>query len=49
MSLVERRALMKLPLAERRRILAEQAARAAADCERDPEWRELQGGDLIEH
>jgi Zn-dependent peptidase ImmA (M78 family)/DNA-binding XRE family transcriptional regulator len=48
LSLARRRELMKLPLAERRRVLAEQAARVAAHYDRDTEWRELQGGDIID-
>lgn len=49
LSLVERRALMKLPLAERRRVLAEQAARVAAHYDNDTEWRDLQGGDIVDY
>jgi Zn-dependent peptidase ImmA (M78 family)/DNA-binding XRE family transcriptional regulator len=49
LSLVERRALMKLPLAERRRVLAEQAAKVAAHYDSDTEWRELQGGDIVDY
>jgi len=49
LSLVERRALMKLPLAERRRVLAEQAAKVAAHYDDDTEWRELQGGDIVDY
>jgi hypothetical protein len=45
----QRRAFMMLPLEERRRRLAEQAEKAAAYYEQDPEWRELQGGDIIEY
>lgn len=48
LSLVERRALMKLPMAERRRVLAEQAAKVTAQYESDTEWRELQGGDIVD-
>jgi hypothetical protein len=46
LSLVERRALLRLPLSERRRVLAEQAARIAHHYDGDPEWRELGGGDI---
>lgn len=49
LSLVERRALMKLPLMERRRVLAEQAARVAAHYDSDTEWQELQGGDIVDY
>ncbi len=48
LSLVERRAFMKLPLEERRRILAEQAEKMTAHYEHDPEWRDFQVGDLVE-
>lgn len=48
LSLVQRRNFMKLPLEERRRILAEQAEKAAAYYEQDQEWRELPGGDIVE-
>jgi hypothetical protein len=41
---------MKLPLEERRRILAEQAARAAAAWEEDyADWRKIEGGDIAEY
>ncbi len=46
---VERQAFMKLPLEERRRLLAEQAARLAEHYAQDTEWRELEGGDLVEY
>lgn len=49
LSLVERRAFLKLPLAERRRILAEQAEAAAAHYEQDTEWRGLPGGDVVDY
>jgi hypothetical protein len=51
LSLVQRRAFMKLPLAERRRILAEQAAQIAAHYasqEAQEERESWQGGDLVE-
>jgi len=49
LSLVERRALMKMSLSERRRVLAEQAANVAAHYDRDTEWRELHGGDIVDY
>jgi len=49
LSLVERRAFMKLPLEEQRRIMAKQAERVATYYESDPEWRQFQGGDFIEY
>lgn len=48
-SLIERRAFMKLPIEERRRIMAEQAEKAAQYYEQDSEWKELQGGDIVEY
>jgi transcriptional regulator with XRE-family HTH domain len=47
-SLVEKRAFAKLPVEERRRILAEQADKMAASYGKDLKWRELQGGDIFE-
>jgi Zn-dependent peptidase ImmA (M78 family)/transcriptional regulator with XRE-family HTH domain len=48
-SLVERRSLLKLPLDERRRILAGQAERVRKHYEEDTQWREIQGGDFIDY
>jgi len=48
LSLVERRAFIKLPLEERRQIMAKQAEHMAARYESDREWREFQEGDLVE-
>ena len=48
-SVVQRRAFLKLPLERRRQILAEQAKRMAKHYEEDAEWRELQGGGLVEY
>lgn len=51
LTLAERRAFLKLPLAERRRILARQAERVAAHYEQEPERSErveMQGGDIVE-
>lgn len=51
LTIEERRAFHRLPLAERRRLLAEQAERAAAyyeevmACEEHQEW---QSGDIVE-
>ena len=52
MSIAQRLAFMELPLEERRRILAEQAAHAARDYEEElaTKERELwQGGDIVEY
>lgn len=48
-TLAQRRAFMKLPLEERRRILAEQAEGMLAHYQQDSEWQELQTGDVIEY
>lgn len=48
LTLVERRAFMRLPLEERRRRLAEQAARMEEHYARDREWEELEAGDLVD-
>lgn len=47
--LVERSVLMKLPMDERRRILAEQARKMTAHYEKDSDWRNYQGGDIVEY
>ena len=43
----ERKAFLRLPIAERRRILAEQAAQIAAEYERDTSWQDLGPGDFV--
>lgn len=48
-SLVTRRSFMKLPIDERRRILAQQAEKLKHHYDEDSAWRELGGGDLVEH
>ena len=48
-SSVERRAFMNLPLQERRRILEVQAERFLAHYEEGKEWKELQGGDIVDY
>ena len=48
LSLIERRAFLRLPIAERSRLLAEQAEKMVSYYEQDTEWRELQGGDFID-
>ncbi len=48
-SLVKRRAFLKLPIAKRREILAEQASRIAKHYEEDTEWRDSQGGQIVEY
>ncbi|MBD6616489.1 hypothetical protein FNW02_11725 [Komarekiella sp. 'clone 1'] len=46
---INRREFMKLPLAERRRILAEQAELMLVHYQQDREWQELQTGDLVDY
>jgi len=48
-TVIERRSFIKLPLEKRRQILAEQAAKIAGHYETSEEWKELEGGDLIEY
>lgn len=48
-SLISRRDFMKLPLAERQRILADQADAMVEYYETESEWRELQGGDFFDY
>jgi hypothetical protein len=40
---------MDLPIEERRKIMAEQAEKMAQYYEQNQEWKELQGGDIIEY
>lgn len=48
-SLTQRLAFIKLPLEERRRILAQQAEAMIAHYQQDTEWQELSTGDIIEY
>lgn len=48
LSLVERRAFLKLPVAERRKLLAEQAERATELYEQDMEWRSWEEAALVD-
>ena len=47
--LSERRRFLQLPKAERNRILSEQAKEMADFYENDTEWREWEGGPLVEY
>lgn len=49
MTLAERRALLRLPLAERQRILAERAEAMADYYQQDEEWKEFLTGDILEY
>ena len=48
-SLIERRAFFKLPTDLRHNLLEKQAKQMADYYQNDPEWRELEGGDLVEY
>ena len=48
-SLIERRAFLELPTNLRRNLLREQAKQMADYYQHDSEWRELEGGDLVEY
>ena len=45
----ERRAFLKLSMAERRRILKNQAAAMAEHYHSDSSWRDIQDGDIAEY
>ena len=47
--LSERRRFLQLPKAERNRILSEQAEEMADFYEHDTEWREWEGGPIVEY
>ena len=47
-SLVERRAFMKLPLVDRRKIMARQAKEIADHYEKDVSWKDLETGDIVD-
>ncbi|WP_339377740.1 hypothetical protein [Calothrix sp. NIES-2100] len=46
---ISRRELMKLPLEERRRILAEQAELMLPHYQQDKEWQELDTGEFVDY
>jgi len=46
---INRRKFMKLPLAERRRILAAQVELMLVHYQQDKEWQELETGDLLNY
>lgn len=48
LSLEQRLSFLKLPIAERRRILESQAETATAHYQQDSEWQELMTGDIID-
>ena len=48
-SIIERRAFVKLPLEKRRQILAEQSAKITKYYEQESELKDLEGGEIIEY
>ena len=48
-SIIERRAFLKLPLEKRKQILAEQAAKMTKHYEQDSDWKDLEGGEIIDY
>ena len=46
---IERKAFMKLPLEERRRLLAQQAEKLLEHYEQDNDWKDLEAGDIVEY
>lgn len=49
LTLSERRDFLKLPIAERRRILAQQAAESTDHYQQNTEWQEWSAGEIIEY
>ncbi len=49
LSLEQRRAFLKLPLAERRLILETQAEKRLSHYQENSEWQELMTGDIIDY
>jgi hypothetical protein len=49
LSLEQRLAFLKLPMAERRRILESQAETMISHYEEDSEWKELMSGDIVDY
>ncbi|MBK1986843.1 hypothetical protein A0J48_004675 [Sphaerospermopsis aphanizomenoides BCCUSP55] len=49
LSLEQRLAFLKLPMAERRRILESQAETMISHYEEDSEWKELMSGDILDY
>ena len=44
-----RRSLLKMPLEQRRQILAQQADQMAEHYQQNPEWKEIGVGDILEY
>ena len=49
LTLIDRRAFLKMPMDLRRNLLKKQAKQMADYYQHDSEWRELEGSDLVEY
>lgn len=49
LDLEKRKAFLKLPIAERRRIMEAQADKMLSHYQEDTEWQELMAGDMIDY
>ena len=49
LTLIDRRAFLKLSMDLRRNLLEKQANQMADDYQHDSDWRELEGSDLVEY
>lgn len=49
LDLEKRKAFLKLPIAERRRIMEAQADKMLSHYQEDTEWQELMAGDIIDY
>jgi hypothetical protein len=49
LTLEQKRAFLKLPLSERRKILASQSESIVNHYQQDSEWKELMSGDIIDY
>ena len=49
LTLIDRRAFLKLPMDLRRNLLEKQAKQMADYYQHNSEWRELEGGNLVEY
>ncbi|EAZ93041.1 hypothetical protein [Crocosphaera chwakensis] len=49
LTLEQRRAFLKLPLSERRRILSQQAAEMEKHYQENTDWKEFLAGDIIDY
>ena len=47
--LEKRKAFLKLPISERRRIMEAQADKMLSHYQEDAEWQELMAGDIIDY